>query len=438
MISDWTTRTLGELTEFKSGKTPSKSNPEFWDGHIPWISASSMHGNRYSYSKLRITDAAIKAGSIILDGNTILLLVRGSTLHNRIPVGITTAKVTFNQDVKAIIPKDESVSPWFLLYWLMSKENELLGMVENTGIGAGKLDTKVLKNLEIRIPTKHDQSKLIAFFKSIDDKIHLNHQINRTLESIAQAIFKSWFVDFDPVKAKMEGREPEGMDAKTASLFPDKLVESELGMIPEAWEVSSIADVATVTKGKSYTSAELQVSDTVLVTLKSFQRGGGYRLDGLKEYTGKYKPEQVVYPGDLIVSYTDVTQKAELIGRPAIVYADGSYKTYVISLDVGVVRPLEGGSMSKEYLFSLMNSDHFTQYTYSRSTGTTVLHLSKDAVPEFTFANPGGELVSQLTKLIEPIFGQILLNHKESATLTELRDTLLPKLISGEIQIPTE
>ncbi len=411
MISDWTTRTLGELTEFKSGKTPSKSNPEFWEGHIPWISASSMHGNRYSYSKLRITDAAIKAGSIILDGNTILLLVRGSTLHNHIPVGITTAKVTFNQDVKAIIPKDESVSPWFLLYWLMSKENELLGMVENTGIGAGKLDTKVLKKLEIRIPTKHDQSKLIAFFKSIDDKIHLNHQINQTLESIVQTIFKSWFVDFDPVKAKMEGCEPEGMDAETAAVFPDKLVDSELGMIPERWKVKPISGVTTVGIGKTPPRKEPKwfsknSNDVTWVSIKDMGKSGTYILESREQITdeARVKFNVKTVPKNSVILSFKLT-----IGRVAVASHDLSTNEAIAHF----VLP-ETSTLSNEYLYLYLK-----QFDYSTlgSTSSIAYAINSKIVKTIPLLLPDDPILNRFQEIISPVFEMIKNNQKESASL---------------------
>jgi type I restriction enzyme S subunit len=158
-----------------------------------------------------------------------------------------------------------------------------------------------------------------AFCEPLDDRIELLRQTNATLEAIAQALFKSWFVDFDPVRAKAEGREPEGMDAATAALFPSEFEESELGLIPKGWSIRAVGDVTTITRGRSYKSSELADSDTALVTLKSFNRGGGFRRDGFKPYTGPFKPEQEVFEGDCIVAHTDVTQQAELIGRSALV-----------------------------------------------------------------------------------------------------------------------
>jgi len=112
--------------------------------------------------------------------------------------------------------------------------------------------------------------------------------MNETLEAMARAIFKSWFVDFDHVRAKAEGRAPAGMDAETAALFPDSFEETELGMVPKGWKCALVGNEVQVIKGVSYRSDDLAESDTALVTLKSINRGGGYRYDGLKQYRGDY------------------------------------------------------------------------------------------------------------------------------------------------------
>ncbi|HZK61346.1 MAG TPA: restriction endonuclease subunit S, partial [Anaerovoracaceae bacterium] len=187
MSADWKEYRLGDITEWASGGTPSKQNAEFWDGTIPWISASSMGSNRYNESNLKITQDGLKAGSRLAKKDSILLLVRGSTLHQRIPVGIATSDVSFNQDVKAITAKKDFIEPWYLLFWFMAKEKDLLNMVENTGIGAGKLDTKRLQDMLIKIPSDVERNRICRFAKALDDKLLLNRQINQTLESMAQA-----------------------------------------------------------------------------------------------------------------------------------------------------------------------------------------------------------------------------------------------------------
>ena len=226
------------------------------------------------------------------------------------------------------------------------------------------------------------------------------------------------------------------MDDATAALFPDSFEESELGMIPKGWQVLAVSDVASIVKGKSYSSKDLVDShDTALVTLKSFERGGGFRLDGFKPYTGTYKPGQVVTPGDLIIAYTDVTQAAELIGKPAIVVGVENYQTLIASLDVGIVRPNEN-QVSRQYLYGLFRTDLFQSHTFAHTTGTTVLHLAKDGVGSFAFTCPPAELVKKFSEITEYLSERQQVNIDHMRSLAQLRDTLLPKLISGQLRLP--
>lgn len=324
------------------------------------------------------------------------------------------------------------------LYLLLTQDfltDYLHGIAENNTSAYPSLRPKDLTDLEFEIPPIEVQRSVADSVEHLDDKIELNRKMNETLEEIAKAIFKSWFVDFDPVRAKMEGR-PTGLPDDIAALFPDRLVDSEIGEIPEGWDLCALREFTTLTKGRSYKSAELSASETALVTLKSFQRGGGYRFDGLKPYTGTYKPEQTVEQGDLIVALTDVTQAADVIGKPAIVRSSADHSTLVASLDVGVVRMSEGSVLSKEFCYYLMLSPRYTSHSLGYTSGTTVLHLAKDALGSFEFAVPSSELIKYFTDITSKLLGRTFIAETESVLLADLRDTLLPKLISGELQVP--
>ncbi|RIH85262.1 Type-1 restriction enzyme EcoKI specificity protein [Calidithermus terrae] len=288
-----------------------------------------------------------------------------------------------------------------------------------------------LHTLTVHVPPLETQ-KAIAHI--LDDKIELNRRMNRTLEEMSRALFKSWFMDFDPVRAKMEGRQPEGMDAETAALFPDGLEDSELGEIPRGWQITSVGEVARVIKGRSYKSDELSDSDTALVTLKSFQRGGGYRTDGLKPFTGIYKPEQEVVPGELVIAFTDVTQAAEVIGKPAIVLAEPRFQRLVASLDVGIIRPMDE-QVSTSFLYALFSAEDYQSHIYGYTSGTTVLHLSKDGILSYRFALPPLRVMKRYAEISSATLAKIAQNELESRTLAALRDILLPKLLSGDLSI---
>lgn len=323
----------------------------------------------------------------------------------------------------------------YLYYWLLSPtgQEKLRGIT--SGSAQPKFNKTDMRALGIQLPPLSDQIAKAKLLSALDDRIDLLRQTNATLEAIAQALFKSWFVDFDPVRAKAEGRDPEGMDPATAALFPSEFEESELGMIPKGWSIRAVGDVATIIRGRSYKSSELADSDTALVTLKSFNRGGGFRRDGFKPYTGQFKPEQEVFEGDCIVAHTDVTQQAELIGRSAVVTRSPLYSRLVASLDVGIVRP-KTDELTSIFLSALVGGDRYVSHIKGYTSGTTVLHLSKDGLPGFKFACPSPGLVKAYSDLAFAMFQRQATNIAIQESLAELRDTLLPRLISGKLRLP--
>lgn len=291
-----------------------------------------------------------------------------------------------------------------------------------------------LKNFEIPLPSLAEQKSIAAVLGALDDKIELNRRMNATLEAIARALFQSWFVDFDPVRAKLEGRQTADLDEATVALFPASFQDSPLGPIPHGWEARPLSEIVDVVKGRSYRSEELAASKTALVTLKSFLRGGGYRIDGLKPFTGEYKPNQRVRPGELVVAFTDVTQAADVIGKPALIRSDDRFETLVASLDVGIVRP-KSKHASIPFLYCLFLTAEFQAHTYSHVTGTTVLHLGSTAIPSFLSITPPVVIAEKFAERADQIFRLIDENAKQSRTLATLRDTLLPKLLSGELDV---
>jgi type I restriction enzyme S subunit len=189
---EWEVKKLGEITSWSSGGTPPKDNPLFWDGDIPWISASSMRGIIYSDSELKITEAGLKKGSKLARKGTLLILVRGSMLFNKIPIGIVSKDVAFNQDVKSIVVNDYSTSE-YILNCFIAFEPKILNMVTGTGIGAGKLDLLDLKALEIKIPFRHEQQKIASFFSLIHEQIQTQSKIIEGLKSLKTAVAKKIF-----------------------------------------------------------------------------------------------------------------------------------------------------------------------------------------------------------------------------------------------------
>ena len=331
----------------------------------------------------------------------------------------------------AIVAKSNEKSDDLFNYYLLKGTN-----IKQIVIGSTQplLTQSGLKTIPIKIPPIEVQKKIASYLNKFDEKIITNLKINKQIEEIAGTIFKSWFIDFNPVRAKNEGRYI-GLSKEISDLFPDSFEDTEIGEIPKGFVLSKLGDHIKISKGKSYKSNELKDSDTALVTLKSFERNGGYREDGLKEYIGSFKEEQIVKEGDLIVAFTDVTQSADVIGKPAIIIDNQKYTNLVISLDVGVVRTVDQSPLSKSFIYFLMLSKRYASNSLGYTNGTNVLHLDKKAITEFMFCLPNNELLERFDLISKDILKKISLNTHENKVLTSLKNIFLPKLISGELNI---
>ena len=189
---DLTESKLVELTSWASGGTPAKDVPEYWGDDIPLISGASMHTNQLYESDVKITKLGLQKGSKLALKDSILILVRGSMLFNKIPMGITLGDVAFNQDVKCIRPKQQ-LAPLFLFQWLHAKENTIQNKVTATGIGAGKLDTADLQNLKLYKPSLEEQTKIATFLSAVDEKISQLTQKHQLLREYKQGMMQKLF-----------------------------------------------------------------------------------------------------------------------------------------------------------------------------------------------------------------------------------------------------
>ena len=266
-----------------------------------------------------------------------------------------------------------------------------------------------LATFPINLPPLETQKKIAAVLSALDDKIELNNAINRNLEEQAQAIFKSWFIDFEPFG----------------------------GTMPDDWKEIYLSDVATFIGGYSYKGKELKNSSTAMITIKNFNRNGGFKMDGLKEIipSAKVKAEHYVEIFDVFVAHTDLTQNAEIIGRAENILSLYGYEKMIFSMDVVKVIP-KTNEVSRFLLSEILRTKKFKVHCMEYVNGTTVLHLSKKALPEYKLFFPTD--FSQLTtinKIFSAIYERLSNNESENQKLGELRDVLLPRLMSGEIDV---
>jgi type I restriction enzyme S subunit len=326
-----------------------------------------------------------------------------------------------------------NLDPRFLAYYVNSAashhvDSQLVGAVQqHFNVGAAR---KIL----MRLPTLIEQRAIAHILGTLDDKIELNRRMNETLEAIARALFKSWFVDFDPVRTKGEGRNPS-LPKPLADLFPDCLEDSELGKIPKGWGAHPLGDLLSLDKGLSYKGQFLTEHGVPMVNLGCFLGRGRFAEKAIKKYSGEYKSRHVVNPRDLVLANTDITQKREVIGSPAIVPPQANLSELIFSHHVFAARFHKGAEFWKMFVYFLLLQDDFRSRAAGFATGTTVLALPRDAVLNVRFPTPPRALVTAFDEVTRPILEREWKSAEESRTLAVLRDTLLPKLISGELRV---
>lgn len=281
--------------------------------------------------------------------------------------------------------------PKFAYYWFLATDLSAY----NSGSVQPMLNRNYIANLPIDVPPLEEQQRIAATLGALDAKIESNRRSVSHLRALVQLHFER------------------------------TVEEHEVQSVP-------LGEVVEIVKGRSYKSEELRDSSTALVTLKSIDRNGGYKHDGLKPYVGEFKPDQVVKPGELVVAQTDLTQGAEVVGRGVRVPHNPQFATLVASLDLAIIRPAVG--LANEYLYGLLTSESFRQHCRSHVTGTTVLHLAKDAMPTWLAPVIPAPAQAEFAQTARVLLRRMDVLNGESDSLTTLRDALLPELISGRIR----
>ena len=293
----------------------------------------------------------------------------------------------------------------------------LIDAVLNTTVQK-TLNLKDIRLLPIPMPPKQVIQAISGFSNALNDRIALLRETNATLEAIAQALFKSWFIDFDPVRAKAEGLEPEGMDAATAALFPDSFEESEKGLVPFGWSVRSVYDVARVIYGAPFASKRFNTEGVgaPLVRIRDLK----HESPGV--FTDENHPKgYMIQPGDLVVGMDGEFRAYLWGGKPAW-----------LNQRVCVFAPESGVSAA----FVHRSITPLLAAVEASETATTVIHLGKNDIDRFRVTVPNQSVLTAFAAVAEPIYARIVQSKQTAFSLAELRDTLLPRLISGQLRLP--
>ncbi|EOY4667831.1 restriction endonuclease subunit S [Vibrio alginolyticus] len=317
------------------------------------------------------------------------------------------------------------VDPTYAYYWFSSKPMVEYIKRQDTGSTIPLINLGVLRSLPLPVPPLDVQVRIRKILKSFDKKIWINTQTNQTLEAMAQAIFKSWFVDFDPVKAKMNGEQPEGMDEATASLFPDKLAESQVGLIPEGWSVNQLSDIC---KNHSQSYDLKSVDEVVFVNTGDVLEGDFLHKDYSPVVGLPGQAKKAIKEDDIL--YSEIRPK-----NKRFAYVDFDVSDYVVSTKFMVIQANEKVHPRLLYMMLTRQNtiDEFNVIADSRSG--TFPQITFKAISNLEFCMAPRKVQDAFVAQVMPMIQLQRSLKTENKRLAELRDTLLPKLLSGEIEL---
>ena len=387
---------ISDLGRIVTGKTPRTSNAENYGGKIPFLTPSDDLSGKFAPKTVKtITELGLsEVSNCLLPSKSVCISCIGSDLGK---VVITNEPTVTNQQFNSIIPTEENDTDF--IYYLMTIVGKELNYLSKTSTAVPIINKSTFADYEIEIPSLENQRRIAKVLSSLDDKIEVNRKINENLEQQAQALFKSWFVDFEPFK-------------------DGEFVESELGMIPKGWRVGTLKEIADIIMGTSPSGSSYNtegIGDVFYQGRAEFS----FRFPKRNMYTTEAKRfaevDTVLVSVRAPVGDINVAEERCCIGRGlASVKSKKNYNSYILYL-----------MQSLKNVFDRFNGE-----------GTVFGSINKKAFEEMQIIVPTGNVISKFDSIASSMDCQIKRTEQESRSLAELRDTLLPKLMSGELRVP--
>ncbi len=320
-------------------------------------------------------------------------------------------KVCLGQRTVLIRPNQDLVNPEFLVYYLLAPEQQYKLLGTANGATVAHVNLPIIRNLPIELPERKMQNRIARIISAYNELIENNQKQIKLLEEAAQHLYKEWFVDLR---------------------FPGYENTETVYGIPDGWRNKKLSDVFSYIRGKSYTSKELcYKGGNLLVNLKNIQPWGGYKRNVEKRFTGKYKDAQLLSYGDIIMSVTDMTQERRLVGHVALV--PELHEKAIFSMDL--IKVIPGKDIPPFFLYSLLRYSGVAKNISKYANGTNVLHLKPDSIMNLEVMIPTKELMTKFDKTFSNIYKKIEFLQSQILLLQQARDRLLPKLMSGELEV---
>ncbi len=389
-MSDWRDTTLGEFVALQRGHD--LTEPQRRNGHVPVMGSAGQNG---------FHDTALAKGPGIVIGRS----------------GASFGQVHFSKEdfwphnTGLYVTDFKGNDPLFAFYFLKALDFDRF----NSGSAQPSLNRNFIYPIPMRVPKPAEQKSIASVLGALDDKIELNRRMNATLEAMARALFQSWFVDFDPVRAKLDGRKPLGMDDATAALFPKHLEDSLLGHIPKGWKAGSVVEGFNLTMGQS-PPGDTYNDDGNGLPFYQGRTDFGFRFPTRRIYCSS--PTRYAKPGDTLVSV-----------RAPVGDINMANEECCIGRGVAAVRHKSGATSFTYHSMASLYPD-FARF---EAEGTVFGSINKDSFEKLRFVIPPTEIIAAYERQAGPLDEQIRTLEIQARTLATLRDTLLPKLLSGEL-----
>jgi type I restriction enzyme S subunit len=416
--ADWQAVSLAELGEVNRGRSRHRPRhaEHLYGGPYPFIQTGDIKssGGRISSYTQTYSDAGLAQSRLWPTGTMCITIAA-----NIAETAILAFPACFPDSVVGFIADPSKADVRFVEFMFRQMRRAI--QHQATGSVQDNINLETLGRLRFPIPPLPEQKRIAHILGTLDDKIELNRRMNATMEGISRAIFKSWFVDFDPVRRKAAGQQPVGMDAQTAALFPDSFEDSEIGEVPKGWCEGCLGDIAETIR-RSVRPDEI-APDTPYIALEHMPR----RSIALSEWDSAAALE----------SNKSQFQRGEILFgklRPYFHKVGVAPLDGVCSTDIVVVRPKSPQCFG--YVLGHMSSDAFVAYANAGSTGTKMPRTNWEDMAKYGVVIPPDEITRAFDFVVKDATNSMASRIFQSRTLAALRDTLLPKLLSGEIRVP--
>lgn len=437
--ADWEVKSIADVCQrVTSGGTPSRREPAYYEGGVwPWVKTQELQDGWIDDTEEHITEEAVAGSSAkVLPVNTVLVAMYGATVGQ---LGILRRAMTCNQACCALIADAQKTDFRFLYFQLLQIRSELKNLA--TGAAQQNLSGAVIKSLRLPFPPIEEQRAIAHILGTLDDKIELNRKQNETLEAMAHALFKAWFVNFEPVRAKMEGRWQRGeslpgLPAHLYDILPDRLIESEFGEIPDGWKYAPLRELAsTISKGTTPTKDALNNASDTNVTyflkVRDITEGGEIARNSLElipiSIHENALKRSILRTDDLLFSI------AGTIGRVAIV--DEDLNNSNCNQAIAFIRLKDKKNFQSLCWFTL-RSKRTQDFVESKIVQGVQANASLATIGEIPVLVPNDGVLPAWNEFVRPLMQELKANQSQSRIVTRLRDALLPKLISGDLRVP--